>query len=121
MIVLDASVWVSSLRSQDINHAVSLQWTTQWVQSGDAFAVPTLFLAEVGSAIARPSRDPALGRRAVADIVGDPAFQLVPVDEAMAIAAANHAADLFLRGADSIYVALAEQLGVPLISWTTSS
>jgi predicted nucleic acid-binding protein len=57
------------------------------------------------------------GRRAVADIIGDPAFRIVPIDQALAEAAARHAADLFLRGADAVYVALAERLGVPLITW----
>jgi predicted nucleic acid-binding protein len=117
VIVLDASVWVSSLRSQDINHAISLQWSTQWIGGGGAIVVPTLFLAEVGGAVARPPRLPGLGRRAVADAIGEPAFTFVAVDQTLAEAAANHAADLLLRGADSVYVALAERMGIPLVTW----
>ncbi|HKG26577.1 MAG TPA: PIN domain-containing protein [Thermomicrobiales bacterium] len=117
MIVLDASVWVSSLQNRDVNHFVSRQWTTEWLDAGHKMVVPTLFLSEVGGAVARPPRDSALGRRVVADIIGDPAFTLVALDQALAEAAANHASDLFLRGADAVYVALAEQLAIPLVTW----
>jgi predicted nucleic acid-binding protein len=69
MIVLDASVWMSALLAQDIHHTISLQWSTQWITEGRVIVVPALFLAEVDSPVARPVRQPALGRRAVADAV----------------------------------------------------
>jgi len=39
------------------------------------------------------------------------------VDAGLAHQAALIAADLGLRGADAIYVALAERLGCPLVTW----
>ncbi len=67
--------------------------------------------------VARPARDPALGRLAVADVLGDPGITIVAIDKVLAETAAYHASDLFLRGADAIYVALAERLAIPLVTW----
>jgi predicted nucleic acid-binding protein len=117
VIVLDASVWVSALRPQDVNHGVSDQWLAQCTGAGNGIVVPTLFLAEVGGAVARRAGASGLGRQAIADILADTTIQLVAVDHVLAESAARHAADLLLRGADAIYVALAEQLGIPLITW----
>jgi predicted nucleic acid-binding protein len=105
------------LRTQDVNHAVSRDWIAQWTGTGHIIAAPTLFLVEVGGAVSRPLNSPALGRRAIADVLDDPTIRLLPVDQSLAEAAARYAADLLLRGADAVYVALAEHLGVPLITW----
>ena len=39
------------------------------------------------------------------------------MDRELAQSAARHAADLPLKGADAIYVALAQYLGIPLVTW----
>jgi predicted nucleic acid-binding protein len=116
VIVLDASVWVSALQPDDVNHEISDQWLVRWTSSNPIF-VPSIFLAEVGGAIARRTGNSVLGSQIVEDIVGDPMVQLVMVDLVLAKSAARHAVTLFLRGADAVYVALAAQLGLPLITW----
>jgi predicted nucleic acid-binding protein len=45
--------------------------------------------------------------------------RLAPIDQALIVDATNLSADLGLRGADAIYVALAKQLGVPLLTFDT--
>ena len=117
MIVLDASVWISALKPLDVHHQVSDQWLADWISGGGTISVPTLFLAEVGGAVARRSGVPALGLQAVADLLKDPAIRLLPVNQPRAEASARHASSLLIRGSDAVYVALAEQLGVPLITW----
>jgi predicted nucleic acid-binding protein len=79
VIVLDASVWVSALHPQDVNYRVSDQWLAAWTGAGNGIVVPTLFLAEVGGAVARRASSPGLGRQAIADILADSSIQLVAV------------------------------------------
>jgi len=45
------------------------------------------------------------------------ALRLVAVDRRLGETAARLGAGLGLRGADALYVAMAHQLGVPLIAW----
>ena len=46
-----------------------------------------------------------------------PNVRLVPVDVELAVLGAEAAAELGLRGADALYVALARRLDVPLVTW----
>jgi predicted nucleic acid-binding protein len=117
VIVLDASVWVSALRPQDTSHQVSDHWLTRWTGEGNLIVVPTIFLAEVGGAIARRTGDPELSHQAVQDILSDPMIQVFLIDHALAELAAQLAVNLSLRGADATYVAVASHLNVPLVTW----
>ena len=58
-----------------------------------------------------------LGDQAVATILANPAVSLVSVDQPLASLAARHATSLALKGADAIYTALAEHMGLPLVTW----
>ncbi|MEA2527610.1 MAG: hypothetical protein QOF73_4837 [Thermomicrobiales bacterium] len=82
MIVLDASVWVSALRTTDTNHLTSRQWIAEWTRDGNLIHIPRLFLAEVGGAVARTSSMPTIGLKAIADIVANPAVRLRSVEDA---------------------------------------
>ena len=117
MIVIDASVWVSRLISRDVNHVVSLQWSRRLAAAERRFVVPTLFLAEVAGALARVSGRARFGHQAPANLLRNSALDVEAVDRALAETAAKHAADLPLKGTDALYVALAERMGIPLITW----
>jgi predicted nucleic acid-binding protein len=119
VIVLDASVWVSVVLPLDAHHAISRQWVRQMTSSGDVLVVPVLFLAEVAGAISRRSGRNMLGRRASTRVTANASFQLEPIDQTLASVAARHAADLPLKGSDAMYVALAERMGIPLVTWDT--
>jgi predicted nucleic acid-binding protein len=117
VIVLDASVWVSSLKTADVNHVISRQWIAAWMSAGESILVPRSFLTEVGGAVARTSRLPDLGQKAIADVLGNPAIRLISVDDALVDLASRRAVGMLLRGADAVYVALAERLRIPLVTW----
>jgi hypothetical protein len=53
VIVVDASVWVSRLVHNDINHQLSRQWLDEQITATRPLYSPTLLLPEV----AGPSRD----------------------------------------------------------------
>jgi len=116
-VVLDASVWVSRLVLQDEFHAAVKSWMEQQREAGVQFISPTLLLAEVGGAISRRTGDPALGKQAIHQLEDLPGLRLVEMDNELIHEAANLAAELGLRGADSVYVAVARQLNLPLVTF----
>ena len=67
--------------------------------------------------MARRTGDPALGHEAVNQILRLPRLRLVPVDHDLGLLAMQLGVDLRLRAADAVYVAVAHQLGIPLVSW----
>ena len=117
MIVVDASVWVSRYIPNDLWHVDSRGWLEQYMGSGRLVIAPALLLAEVAGAVARRMRRPHLGHRAAADLLKLPTVRLLPVDNILAQAAATLAADFSLRGPDAAYVAAADRLGIPLVTW----
>jgi predicted nucleic acid-binding protein len=117
VIVVDASVWVSSLIAQDRFHQISRRWLQRYLASGDRLVAPMLLLAEVVGAVARLKADSQFGRDAVQELLSVPQLELVPHDAAFGEAAALLAADLRLRGPDAAYVAVAQQRRIPLITW----
>ena len=114
--VVDASVWVSRLVSADVHHAASRTWLETHAASGGQFITPTLALSEIAGAISRRTGDPRSAHDAVAIITRLPTLRLVSVDHNLAQAAARLAADHALRGADAVYVALALEFSLPLIT-----
>lgn len=101
-LVMDASVWVSALLSQDLNHFASRRWLDGWLQSTNRLHAPVLILSEVAGAVDRRTQDANRGHRAAARLRRVPRIQFVPIDEALADDAAGFAADLGLRGADAV-------------------
>jgi predicted nucleic acid-binding protein len=115
--VLDASVWVSRLVSQDEFHAAVKSWMEEQRESGVQFISPALLLAEVGGAISRRTGEARLGKKAITQLENLPGLRLVEMDNELVRQAAKLAAELGLRGADSMYVAVARQLDLPLVTF----
>lgn len=117
MIVIDSSVWVSWLVSQDVHHQTSRQWMAGTLASGETLVVPSLALAEIAGAVARRTDQATHGKQAIRQLLRLPVLRVEPVDRSLAMAAALVAADLKLRGPDAIFAALAYRLGIPLVTW----
>ena len=118
MSVVDASVWVSLLATDDVNHEATRQWFDQEIAEGARFTAPSLVLVEVAGAMTRRTgRDASAGVDAAARVRGLAELELVPLAVDAAERAATIAVRYVLRGADAVYVALASELGVQLITW----
>lgn len=117
MIVVDASVWVSAFYRFDVNHTTSRAWLQYAQEENQQLAAPNLLLAEVAGAIARRTQRPEVSLRIVERIVALPNIRLVVFDRRLASATALVAGKHFLRGADAAYVAVAEYLEAPLLTW----
>ena len=117
MIVVDASVLVSAAWPSDVNHQISRAWLQDYIRSSETMTAPVLIFSEVGGALMRRTQRAGLTVRALERIRLLPRFTPVPVDTVLGDDAADLAIALQLRGADAVYVALAAQLRVPLITW----
>ena len=117
-IVVDASVWVARLVSQDVFYEPVKEWMSARIREDDQFLAPSLLLAEIGGAISRRTT-PSLGRKAIAQVQNLPGLRLVEMENSLLLEAAQLAAELGLRGADSTYVAVAARLDLPLVTLDT--
>lgn len=115
-LVIDASVWVAAFVPDDAHHGVTRRWLEE-AASSETFVTPALGLVETAGAIARRSGAESLGRRACRAIEQLPNILVVVPDGELWNAAIDTAARSSLRGADAVYVALADLLGLPLITW----
>jgi predicted nucleic acid-binding protein len=114
--VIDASVWVSGVLLGDVNRIRARTWINQHIGSGGYLVSPLIFPLETGSAIARVTQNLTLARQAVSEVYLFPYLRLAPVDQVLIDDAIDIALTFRLRGADSLYVAVAKQLGIPLVT-----
>jgi predicted nucleic acid-binding protein len=117
LVVVDASVWVSRLVTDDVFHGPSRRWFAQQAAAGGQWVAPVLMLAEVAGAISRRTSKPDLANRTLTDLLRLPGLRLVAVDRRLGREAAELAASAGLRGADAVYAALARHLSIPLMTW----
>lgn len=114
---VDANLWISAYLLDDVHHTVCRQWLVQQLATREQLVIPTLALAEVARAIARRTGAPALGHAGATEILRTPRLRIVGLNEQLGRQAARIAADLRLRGADAVYVAVAQCLCIPLVTW----
>ena len=114
-IVVDASIWVARLVSEDVFYEPVKEWMYARLEENDQFLSPSLLLTEIGGAISRRTT-PSLGLKAIEHVQNLPGLQLIEMEHALVHDAAQLAAELGLRGADSTYVAVAARLELPLIT-----
>jgi predicted nucleic acid-binding protein len=114
--VVDASLWVARLVPQDAFHDSVRAWMDARRAEGMELLAPSLLLAEVAGAISRRTGDAELAQRAANQLESLPGLRLVEMDRALLQEAAQLAAKLGLRGADSVYVAVASHLKIPLVT-----
>ena len=117
MIVLDASVWISSLLTTDVHYVRSDSWLVRVSTAGEKLLVPSIFLPEVAGAFMRRVGDRLTAAAALQKTLSSPALQVIPIDAPLATAAAQLALHLSLKGADAAYVALAVERSCPLVTW----
>lgn len=116
-VVVDASVWVSRLVPQDVHHEASRKWFEAFTLGGGRVIAPVLLLPEIAGALSRRTGVPHLAHQAVAQLQRLRMLRLVALDRRLSLSASRLAADLGLRGADATYVAIADQLKIPLLTW----
>jgi predicted nucleic acid-binding protein len=117
MYVVDASVWVARFNPADKFHDDSRDWIAAILPGRVAIVEPVIMLAELSGALSRSVKESGIGERAVAYLSNLPGVSLAEIGLPLARHAAEVASDLNLRGYDAMYVALAEDLQMDLVSW----
>ncbi|MBI3973225.1 MAG: PIN domain-containing protein [Chloroflexi bacterium] len=101
----------------DANHTASRMWLYQYLSAGNTAVAPTLLLVEIAGAIARRTGDTRRTAHIVRLLRQLPGVRWVGLTGVVRDHAADLAAALRLRGADAVYVALADRLKIPLVTW----
>ena len=114
--VVDANVWLSAANSREPGHAHSVRFLREAMARRIAFLLPALVLPEVAGTAARRPQDPADGVAMIEQLLRLPNARFFDLTMARAQAAAQLASQLFLRGADAQYAALAAEHHVPLVT-----
>ncbi len=118
-VVLDASVWISRELRADANHVTATAWVNQHLQAGGYFVEPSWFLAEVAAAVSRQlspqdaAKEAALLRRLRRRHV----ISILPMSAALMRDTIGIATDHGIRAGDAVYVALANRLAIPIVSF----
>ncbi len=116
MFTLDASVVVRSFDTTDPHQPICQALIDTLERRAIPVIVPRLLLAELGGAVRRLVGDPIRARLAVNAWQTLPNVQFVLLDDALFDAAAELASDYALRGADALYVAVAQHYICTLVS-----
>lgn len=115
-IVVDASVWVAFFIPADIAHRASFTWISQHTANGGKVIAPAILLTEVAAAISRRLEQPDTALHTANTLEQLPSAAFIAMDSTLMKEATNIAARLGIRGADAIYVAVAKQLDIPLLT-----
>jgi len=115
-LVVDANVWLSACGSQEPCHAEAVAFLKRCLELNALFLLPALILPEVSGTASRRTRDEQDGRALVEQLQRLPKVLFFDLDMRRAREAARLAGQLFLRGADAQYAALALERHAPLIT-----
>lgn len=113
-VVVDASVWVSRLMLDDANHQASVAWSDRYILAQGILVAPEFVVVELAATLSRITQQPTSAKQAAMALYND--FSIKAVDTTLLHWAIDTAANLRLKAGDAIYIALAHQLGIPLIS-----
>ena len=117
VVVIDSSLWISRLLPADSNHGAARGWVARHVQSGGTLLAPTMLAIETAAGVARATNNTGVGQRAAEDLYLLPYVRLIALDAPLVEQTIRVAAGQRLRGADAIFVALAQREGVPLVTF----
>ena len=113
---VDASVHINALNPAEPGSAES-QGFLDFLRRGNMSQVcPTLLIAEVAGALARAFDDHEESLAFALAIRNLPNVSLIPLDELLAVSAAELAARYRLRGADAVYAAVAQRHQTVLVT-----
>lgn len=115
-VVVDASLLTSWFLMQDVNYPKSDLWFSRHLAAGGVLPIPEFALVELSASIVRQTQQPNLAKSIASSLYRRP-FEVRSLDRVLIASSIDIAADLRLKAGDALYVALAHQLGIPLVSW----
>lgn len=116
-LAVDASVWVAAQDPGDPVCPASRAFLRHALADGITLHVPALARVEVACALARKLRNPAEAQRLANLLLMSTGAKEHPMNTTLLAKALAVGTASFLRGADAVYVATAEQNHCGLVSW----
>ncbi|HEX9721731.1 MAG TPA: type II toxin-antitoxin system VapC family toxin [Candidatus Paceibacterota bacterium] len=116
MFCVDASVFLSAAKGDEPYSKQSKGFLDSVESEGHKMLVPEILIPEVASGLFRATKNSKFSLEFVGALRGLPNCTFVPVDGRLADRAAKIICETGLRGADAIYVALAFEYAVPLVT-----
>ena len=113
---IDASVHINALNESEPESEDSQAFLARVERERLEMICPTLLVTEMAAALSRAFDDYEKGMTFALAVRDLPNLTLVPLDEPLAVAAAELAARCRLRGADAVYAAVAEQHKTTLVT-----
>ncbi|HKP53865.1 MAG TPA: PIN domain-containing protein [Chloroflexia bacterium] len=117
LVVVDASVWISNLLAHDRNHTSAVTWINNHLVNGGKLVAPVMLTLETAGAVARIAQNQSLAHQITLYMYLLPSLQLVPIDQFLLDEAVDIATTFSLKGPDALYVAVAKQLAIPLMTF----
>lgn len=117
LLVVDASVWVGAADASDPSSADSRAFLAAIAARQSPVALPSIARIEVACALARRLRDAHAAQRLADQLLASPLVRERALDADAVRKAITTGTHAYLRAADAIYAALAEQLGATLVAW----
>jgi predicted nucleic acid-binding protein len=114
---LDANVFVADAITTDVHHRDSKSFLNALSRRTEEIFCPTLVITETVAAIARPTGNMALALGEIRIIRTMARLKLVSLTIARSVRSARLASMYRLRGADSVYLAVAAECAATLITW----
>lgn len=116
-LTIDASVWIAAADVTDRFHQPSRDLLRKVIAEGIAVIQPAFARTEVACALARRLRDGAQGQLLTHSLMNRMVTSEVAIDSAFLTVTETIGTSQFLRGADALYAAVAQQSQSVLISW----
>jgi predicted nucleic acid-binding protein len=113
---VDTSVFIAAVTAREPDHHGARTFLEACTRSAVLVNVPVIWLAEFGGGLSRTGRKPNQARRFVTRFRDLDNLDVAPITLELGEAAAGIALMQRIRGCDSIYIALARSLTVPLVT-----
>jgi len=117
VLVVDASVWVSAADASDAFSTKSRAFLAAVVRLRTPILLPAIARLEVACALARRLRDGPRGRELAEELLRSPLVSVAALDAPLLTTALVRGTSAFLRAADALYVAAAENAGGDIVAW----
>jgi len=115
-LVVEASVLVAAGLAAEPNHSEAFVFLRTCARQEVARLAPAIIAAEVKGPVTRRTGQPALARQLFAALRARPDFVVLPIDAAVGDEAGEIASLQGIKGCDSVYVAIARLLTIPLVT-----
>ncbi len=114
---LDSSVIISSLRTNEEQHSEAFRLVQEIIFTNWIAVMPISVLVEVVGGIRRRAGSTSEARKVQKELLAAENFVFVPITDMRALAAADIAAEISVRGMDALVIQIANEFDAELVTF----